>query len=113
MRGALQGTVRIVFPPALDLILHNIMFHTAHHVDTAVPLYRLPEAQLALERAYDSDVIRVPFTLRYAVENLRRCKLYDYRNHQWLDFSGVPSSSRTRQTPGAEHAARTACSSSF
>jgi len=90
VKGALQGTVRVVFPRAVDLILHNVMFHTAHHVDTRIPLYCLPKAQQALEDAYDPNVVRVPFTLRSALATLQRCKLYDYRAHQWLDFGGQP-----------------------
>jgi omega-6 fatty acid desaturase (delta-12 desaturase) len=91
LKGALQGTVRVVFPRAIDLLFHNVMFHTAHHVDTRIPLYFLPQAQDELERVHEADVIRVRFTLRDVLATLRRCKLYDYRNHTWLDFDGVES----------------------
>jgi omega-6 fatty acid desaturase (delta-12 desaturase) len=89
LNGALRGTVRVVFPRVIDLFFHNVMFHTAHHVDTKIPLYCLPSAQRELERAYEADVIRVEFKLGDVLKTMRRCKLYDYRHHAWLDFRGA------------------------
>jgi len=91
VRGALFGTVHVIFPRAIDLGLYNIMFHTAHHVDTRVPLYRLPDAQQAIEAAYGDEVIRYRFALGPVLAIFRRCKLYDYRAHRWLDFAGRPT----------------------
>jgi omega-6 fatty acid desaturase (delta-12 desaturase) len=93
--GSLRGTVRAVPTKALDSLLLNIMAHTAHHVDTRVPLYRLARAQELLERAYP-DVVREPWTVAFTFEMFRSCKLYDYRSHAWLDFSGRPVKTRQR-----------------
>jgi omega-6 fatty acid desaturase (delta-12 desaturase) len=93
--GTLRGTVRAVPATVLDAILLNIMVHTAHHVDTRVPLYRLPRAQELLERAH-ADVVRERLTLAFTLEMFRCCKLYDYREHAWLDFSGRPATTRLR-----------------
>jgi omega-6 fatty acid desaturase (delta-12 desaturase) len=90
-RGALFGTVHVIFPAAIDIALYNIMFHTAHHVDTRVPLYRLPSAQRAIEAAHGDSVIRYRFALSPVLATFRRCKLYDYRCHRWLDFAGNPT----------------------
>jgi omega-6 fatty acid desaturase (delta-12 desaturase) len=89
--GVLRGTVHVIFPSAVDLILYNVMFHTAHHADTRIPLYHLPEAQRALEEHHPESVIQVRFSLGGVRETLRRCKLYDYRQHRWLDFRGNPT----------------------
>lgn len=92
-KGACFGTVHVEFPRAVDLFLLNIMFHTAHHVDVRIPLYRLPRAQRALEEAHGDRIICAPFTLSSALRVFRQCKLYDYRRHVWLDFAGNPATS--------------------
>jgi omega-6 fatty acid desaturase (delta-12 desaturase) len=97
-RGVLLGTIHVVFPRAVDLILYNIMFHNAHHADTRIPLYRLPDAQRALEENYAKSVIQVRFAIGAVRETFRRCKLYDYRQHQWLDFAGIPTEAREHLT---------------
>ena len=93
-RSQVQGTVHVVFPRWLELVLHNIMEHTAHHVDTKVPLYNLTDAQDAIEAAYGKEnVIVEPFSFRGMSRTFRTCQLYDYRNHQWLSFDGIPTTS--------------------
>jgi omega-6 fatty acid desaturase (delta-12 desaturase) len=86
--GFITTTVNVVVPKSLGRILHDILEHGAHHVNTGVPLYRLREAQTALKNA-------VPQLARVYVLNwnrywatVRTCKLYDYANHRWLDFKG-------------------------
>ena len=93
--GQVRGVVHVRFPRLMELILHNIMDHTAHHVDPRIPLYNLTAAQTDLERAYAEDVVVAPWTLRQFLRTLRVCQLYDYENHQWLDFAGNPTSGRT------------------
>ncbi len=86
--GFITTTINIATPKAIGKILHEILEHGAHHVNTGVPLYRLREAQTALKNA-------VPQLARVYVLNWKRywstvraCKLYDYANHRWLDFKG-------------------------
>jgi omega-6 fatty acid desaturase (delta-12 desaturase) len=98
-RGALWGTVHVELPLAVDTFLLNCMFHTAHHVDVRVPLYRLPAAQRTLERIHGDGVIQIRMGLGAALDTFRRCKLYDYRRHEWLDFAGLP----TAQTRPGSH----------
>jgi omega-6 fatty acid desaturase (delta-12 desaturase) len=90
-RGSLFGTVHVRPGTVIDRILLNIMFHTAHHVDTRVPLYRLPRTQRALEEVYGNRIIQSRFSMQTALETFRDCKLYDYRKHVWLDFAGHPT----------------------
>jgi omega-6 fatty acid desaturase (delta-12 desaturase) len=91
-RSQVQGTVHVEFPRWVELLLHNIMEHTAHHVDTRVPLYHLAGAQRAVEAAYgEENVIVEPFSLAGMARTFRACQLYDYRAHRWLSFDGVPT----------------------
>jgi omega-6 fatty acid desaturase (delta-12 desaturase) len=94
-RSQVEGTVHVVFPRWLELLLHNIMEHTAHHIDTRVPLYRLNDAQRAVENAFGAErVITERFTFAGMSRVFRCCRLYDYETHQWLDFDGRPTTAR-------------------
>ena len=91
-RAQVQGTVHIVFPRWIEALLHNIMEHTAHHVDTRVPLYHLTTAQAAVEAAFgEENVISEPFTFEGMARTFRTCQLYDFERHQWLSFDGAPT----------------------
>ena len=91
-RAQVQGTVHIVFPRWIETLLHNIMEHTAHHIDTRVPLYRLTSAQAAVEAAFgEENVISEPFTFAGMARTFRTCQLYDFDRHQWLSFDGAPT----------------------
>lgn len=87
-KGHLQGTVHVKFPRFIEVMLHNIMDHTAHHVDPRIPLYKLTASQEGLEKAYTEDIIVQVWNLREFFNTMRRCRLYDYKNHHWLDFDG-------------------------
>jgi omega-6 fatty acid desaturase (delta-12 desaturase) len=89
--GQVQSTVHIELPRPIELILHNIMEHTAHHADPRVPLYNLEQAQKKLEETYAGNIVVVPFTLGGVSNTLRTCRLFDYENHRWLDWNGSPT----------------------
>ena len=84
-------TVHLTFRSIMGKVLHNIMEHTAHHVDMGVPLYRLPQAQALLERKLAGHIVVQPFSWRWYVDTARRCKLYDFASRRWTDFSGRPT----------------------
>jgi acyl-lipid omega-6 desaturase (Delta-12 desaturase) len=88
-RAQVQSTVHVEFPKWLDRLLNNIMQHTAHHVDTRVPLYHLTNAQQALEATFgEENVITEQFSFTGMSETFRTCQLYDYDRHCWLTFEG-------------------------
>jgi acyl-lipid omega-6 desaturase (Delta-12 desaturase) len=89
--GQVEGTVHVRLPRWLEIFYHNILEHTAHHVDPGIPLYNLAQPQRALELAYPGSVIIQPTSLGQLSRTLRACKLYDYRRHCWLDFNGRPT----------------------
>lgn len=91
-RSQVEGTVHVVFPRWIELLLHNIMEHTAHHIDTRVPLYHLNHAQRAVEEAFGTErVIAERFSFAGMSQVFRSCQLYDYDTHQWLTFDGRPT----------------------
>ncbi len=49
--GFITTTINVVVPKSMGRILHDILEHGAHHVNTGVPLYRLRAAQTALKNA--------------------------------------------------------------
>ncbi len=85
----LASTVHVVFPRWIELALHDIMDHTAHHIDPNVPLYHLHEAQRELEHALGDRVIVRPFRYSDLRTALKTCRLYDYRAHAWHDWDGT------------------------
>jgi omega-6 fatty acid desaturase (delta-12 desaturase) len=94
--GQVGCVVHVELPWPIELFLHNILDHTAHHVDPKIPLYNLPDAQKRLEAAYPEEIKIVPWTFGGYFKTLRTCRLYDYQKHQWLDWDGTPTSEPIR-----------------
>jgi len=86
----MRSTPHLVFPRVLGILMRNIMEHTAHHVDTAIPFPNLPDAQNALEDFFNNYIVRERWTFFNFVQNTRICKLYDYTKHQWVGYRGEP-----------------------
>ena len=72
--------------------MHNIMEHNAHHVNPRIPMYALRRAQAALRDRVESEVHAYRLGWNSYMDCVRRCKLYDYANHAWLDFRGQVTS---------------------
>jgi omega-6 fatty acid desaturase (delta-12 desaturase) len=86
-KAFVSTTVHLTFPGKIGQILHNIMEHTAHHVDMSIPLYSLKEAQSMLEHLLPKRIVIQHFSLKWYFETARACKLYDFNTKQWLPFS--------------------------
>jgi acyl-lipid omega-6 desaturase (Delta-12 desaturase) len=84
-----QATVHVELPAWLELLLHNITVHSAHHVDPRVPFRHLPDAQRRLEHSFSSDIIVERWSLASFIDVTRHCKLYDYDHRRWLKFPGT------------------------
>lgn len=89
-------TVHLTFGYGIGTALHNIMEHTAHHVDMSVPLYRLKKAQKMLETKLPDRIVIQPFSWRWYFDTARRCKLYDFERLCWTDFEGRATSESLR-----------------
>ena len=86
-RAYLTSTACVRFPFRLDRLMHNIMEHNAHHVSPRIPMFTLRAAQKALREKFP-ELCDYRLNLKSYRDIARRCKLYDYTNHAWLDFSG-------------------------
>lgn len=89
-RGQVEGTTILWGPPGWDFLFHWIMVHIPHHVDMAIPCYRLPEAARAIAEAFPDEVDERPIRVKDYVAATRACKLYDWDGGRWV---GYPSSS--------------------
>ena len=81
-------TVHLTFKYHFGVLMHHIMEHTAHHVDMGVPLYNLCDAQDKLEEILPGRIIKQEFSWAWYFDTAKLCKLYDYKNKIWTDYSG-------------------------
>ena len=86
-RAYLTSTARVTLPFGIDRLMHNIMEHNAHHLNPRVPMFALRAAQQVLRDRFP-DLCDYHLDWRTYVDSVRRCKLYDYAGHAWLDFRG-------------------------
>jgi omega-6 fatty acid desaturase (delta-12 desaturase) len=85
--GQVHCTVHMRVPPWLVFFVTDLGLHGAHHIDPRIPIWRLDQAEQRLREA--EPTLRVErWTWRTQRDILRRCKLYDYDQHCWLDFAG-------------------------
>jgi len=89
--GQEQATIHIVHARPWGFLTHEIMEHNAHHAHPLIPHYRLRAAQARLNELTQPRVVTARLTPRYVLDLARRCKLYDYDRHRWLDFAGQPT----------------------
>ncbi len=87
-RAYLTATANVRLPFGIDRLMHNIMEHNAHHVNPRIPMFRLRGAQSLLRERQAGDVRVYRLGWTNYMDCVRRCKLYDFANHTWLDFRG-------------------------
>lgn len=85
--GQVQATVHVELPTWIELLLHNITVHGAHHVDPRIPFRDLPDAQRRIETAFSGDVLVERWSLGSFIATTRACKLYDYDTREWRPFA--------------------------
>jgi omega-6 fatty acid desaturase (delta-12 desaturase) len=86
-RAYLTSTACVRFPFGLDRMMHNIMEHNAHHLNPGIPMFRLRAAQRFLQEKFP-DLCAYRIGRKSYMDAVRRCKLYDFVEHAWLDFDG-------------------------
>jgi len=87
----IEGTVHLEFPRWSRLLSSNIMNHVAHHADPHVPLVRLQVAQARVAASLPGRILVQPWSIRALCDVQRRCRLYDYDHHFWIDYDGRPT----------------------
>jgi len=70
---------------------HETHAHPVHHLLPGIPFFRVKAAQQELDRLLGPWAIVRRLSLAWWFDTMRRCKLYDWDKHQWLDFSGNPT----------------------
>lgn len=91
-QSTIEGTTHLEIPALKWLgLYYNVMEHTAHHALSTIPIYHLDKAGKLLRAHYGDAVTAYEFSFRDYFRILKACKLYDYENHQWTDFKGVPT----------------------
>lgn len=100
-RAYLTATANVRFPFYLDRLMHNIMEHNAHHVNPRIPLFHLRRAQALLATHQGEQINSYRLNWSSYLDAVRRCKLYDFPEHCWLDFSGEVTSAVTVAAPVA------------
>lgn len=88
-------TMNVIYPDWYNFISNNAMIHTVHHIDPRVPLYNTTKAQAVLYKEFSDKMISKNFSFSGFISTMSKCKLYDYENHCWLDFSGCPTTETT------------------
>jgi omega-6 fatty acid desaturase (delta-12 desaturase) len=81
-------SVHVGIPHWMNHVTHYVLEHPVHHVSAMIPHYHLKQAQAALAGAVAPNIISMRFNYNNLRDVLRRCRLYDYDAHAWLDFNG-------------------------
>lgn len=84
----------LVMPRWLSKLVNNVYCHAAHHAHSGIPTYKLYDAQQRMNELVGHRLVLEPLSMFSIIGTLRKCKLYDYENHQWLDFGGKPTAHR-------------------
>jgi len=96
-RAYLSATANVRLPLGVDRLMHNIMEHNAHHVNPRVSMFALRGAQRQLRERAAGEFLSYRVDWVSYMNCVRRCKLYDYVNHAWLDWQGEVTA---RVSPG-------------
>ena len=74
-----------------EMLIHNILIHTPHHVDPRIPFYHLKDAYADLRVQYGAYIHEMRFSFREVWRIFRECQLYDYEQQRWLRFRQLPA----------------------
>lgn len=83
-----------------EMLIHNILIHTPHHVDARIPFYHLKGAYADLREQYGQYIHEMRFSFRAVWRIFAQCQLYDYEQHCWLRFRQARSWLATQEQNG-------------
>jgi omega-6 fatty acid desaturase (delta-12 desaturase) len=84
-------SVHLETPPWFGYALMNILDHPVHHLVPKIPCYRLRAAQADLNRLLGGEAVRARFGLRWYIDTMKKCKLYDFDARRWVPFGAATS----------------------
>ena len=85
--GQLRCSTTIRASILSELLTHNILIHTPHHVDPRIPFYHLKGAYAGIKAQYGEYIVEKKLSFALITRTFRDCKLYDYSTQQWFTFS--------------------------
>jgi len=83
------ATVHLETPAWLSYAMMHILEHPVHHLLPKIPCYRLRAAQSDLNRLLGGEAIRARLGVRWYVDTMKTCKLYDFAAKRWVQFDIV------------------------
>lgn len=98
-RAYLTSTAHVRLPLGIGHLMHNIMEHNAHHMNPRIPMFALRTAQQLVRERFAEEFRSYRLNWATYLDSVRRCKLYDFVNHTWLDFRGEATSAVLVATP--------------
>lgn len=72
-----------------EMLMHNILIHVPHHVDTRIPFYRLQRAFEELDPTVRAFVHEYRFRWSTARKIFQECQLFDFTEKVWYRFDDV------------------------
>lgn len=87
-RAYLTATASVRLPLGIDRFMHCIMEHNAHHLNPRISMFALRRAQRHVQDHAAGAVLSYRLNWHSYRDCVRRCKLYDYTNHAWLNWRG-------------------------
>jgi omega-6 fatty acid desaturase (delta-12 desaturase) len=91
---AVATTIHMKLPIDVLPLYSSSMTHTAHHECPTTPVYELSPAQRALKHERGAAVLEYTLSLGEYLRIVKACKLFDFKQMCWTDFSGNPTSPR-------------------
>jgi acyl-lipid omega-6 desaturase (Delta-12 desaturase) len=92
--GQVHCTVHMGVPRWMIFFVTDLGLHGAHHIEPRIPIWRLEPAEDRIVADAGAEIVAERWTLAKHRDILRRCRLYDYDEHRWLDYDGRPTSPR-------------------
>lgn len=85
-QAQLCGTVQCNYPWWVEFLCHNINYHIAHHISTAIPSYNLRIAHESLQQNWGIYLKECDFSWSLIREITSKCHLYDYADEHFKSF---------------------------
>lgn len=99
--GQVCCTVHMNVPRWMVFFLTDLGLHGAHHIEPRIPIWGLDRAEDRILAGAGEEIVLERWTLAKHRDIMRRCRLYDYDEHRWLDYDGRPTSPRLLPQRGA------------
>ena len=80
------GTVNYQLSWFVNLFIHNIFYHSPHHLQPAIPFYHLPKSYALLEEKIGRRMKTGKNPVYDYLISTKYCKLYDSSSEEWIRY---------------------------